>query len=53
MLSDYGANIVRLGVIWQAVETAPSFYDMDYLNQIELIVDRLAMKGIYTIIDSH
>jgi len=31
-LHEYGTNIVRLGVIWQAVETAPGFYDMEYLN---------------------
>lgn len=52
-LRDLGTNIVRLGVIWEAVEKAPGVYDMNYLDEIELIVDRLARQGIYTIIDSH
>ena len=52
-MKDWGTNIVRLGVIWEAVERRPLVYDQDYLNEIETLIDRLAQKGIYTIVDSH
>ena len=34
-LASYGSNIVRLGVIWEAVEKAPGVYDMEYLDEVE------------------
>jgi len=48
-----GVKIVRLGVIWEAVEKSPGTYDLQYLDSVEKIVNRLAEYGIYTIIDSH
>ena len=53
MMYDWGTNIIRLGVTWEAVEKQPGVYDHNYLNKIENLIDRLANKGIYTIIDSH
>ena len=50
---DLGFNVVRLGIIWEAVETAPGVYNHTYLNEIEQVVNLLSQKGIYTIIDSH
>lgn len=52
-LKDWGTNIVRFGVFWEALETAPGIYNQDYLNQIESIVARLGKHKIYTILDSH
>ena len=52
-LKQWGTNIVRLGVIWEAVEKKPGIYDFEYLDEIESIVKRLHAQGIYTIIDSH
>jgi len=52
-LKEWGTNIVRLGVIWEAVEKKPGVYDFGYLDKIQDIVDRLGNHGIYTIIDSH
>jgi len=53
MMSLWGINLVRLGVIWEAVEREPGVYDHEYLNQVERLVERLAERGIYTIVDSH
>ena len=53
LLKEWGTNIVRLGVIWEAVEKQPGAYDFDYLDKIQDIVNRLGNHGIYTIIDSH
>ena len=52
-MSLWGINLVRLGVIWEAVEREPGVYDHEYLNQVESLVERLAERGIYTIVDSH
>ena len=48
-----GFNNVRLGVIWESVETAPGVYDEEYLNQVEKIINTLGENGIYTIVDAH
>ena len=45
--------MVRLGVIWEAVEIAPKVYDYDYLDRVEQLINRMAEYGIYTIVDSH
>ena len=52
-MKAWGWNLVRLGVIWEAVETAPGVFDYEFLNEIEALIDRLAEQGIYTIIDAH
>ena len=31
-LTDWGFNFVRLGVMWEAVETAPGVYNHTYLD---------------------
>ena len=52
-LYDWGINEVRLGVMWEAVETSPGVYNETYLNEIEKLINKLGQKGIYTLIDSH
>ena len=52
-LVDWGFNVVRLGIPWEAVETSPNVYNDTYLDEVEIIVNRLGKRGIYTILDSH
>lgn len=52
-LVKWGMNLVRLGVMWEAVERAPGVYDMEYLKQVEDLINRLGAKGIYTMVDAH
>ena len=49
----WGVTMVRLGVIWEAVETAPGVYDYKYLDELEKLVNNLGKRGIYTMLDSH
>ena len=35
------------------IETSPSVYNDAYLDEVEELVQRLAKRGIYTILDSH
>ena len=48
-----GFNMVRLGVMWEAVEKQPNIYDYDYLDKVEKIINTLGENGIYTMIDAH
>ena len=52
-LEDWGFNIVRLGVIWEAVEKERGVFDEDYLNQIDELITKLGNHGIFTIVDAH
>lgn len=52
-LAANGFNVVRLGVIWAAVEPEPGVYDTDYLASLSQTVQMLADHGIYTLLDMH
>lgn len=52
-LQDNGFNVVRLGVIWSAVEPEPAVYDDLYLASIQHTVQTLQEHGIYVILDMH
>lgn len=53
LLAKNGINVVRVGVIYSAVEPAPGTYDDKYLDDIRKTVDTLALKGIMSLIDFH
>ena len=36
-LVDWGFNLVRLGVMWEAVETAPGVYNQTYFRMLQMI----------------
>lgn len=52
-LVKWGFNLVRLGVMWEAVERAPGVYDYEYLKKINDLINKLGAKGIYTLVDAH
>ena len=52
-LSNYGFNIIRLGVIWDGVEPEPGKYDEKYLDKIEERVNWAASNGMYVLLDMH
>lgn len=52
-LQEWGFNAVRLGVMWSGLRPNETYINMTYLNEIINIIDSLADKGIYTIIDMH
>ena len=52
-LKNWGVNFVRLGVMWEAVETAPGVYNTTYLDETQKLINRLGNAGIYTLVDSH
>ena len=52
-MRDFGFKLVRVGVMWEAVETAPGVYDMEYLDKIEKFVNRFAKYDIHVMLDNH
>lgn len=52
-LADNGFNVVRLGIMWGAVEPEPGAYNEQYLDEIAETVRTLAKHRIYTLIDFH
>jgi endoglycosylceramidase len=52
-MQDWGVTLVRLGVMWESVETSAGQYDMAYLEKIDNLINEFAKYGIYTIVDNH
>jgi endoglycosylceramidase len=52
-LARNGFNVVRLGVIYGAVEPSPGAYNDAYLASIAATVRSLGAHGIYTLLDFH
>lgn len=54
ILNSDGFNIVRLGVMWPGLEPGkPGVYSKTYLDRVAVIVELLAERGIYVILDMH
>jgi endoglycosylceramidase len=53
MLADRGLNVVRLLVIWEAIEPAKGEFDQVYLDMIESRVEWFTSRGIYVLVDMH
>jgi endoglycosylceramidase len=52
-LSGIGFNVVRVGVIWKALEPQPGVYDDAYLADIASTVATLARHGVVSLLDFH
>ena len=52
-LSDNALDVVRLGVIYSAVEPRPGVFDHNYVDSIASTVSTLARHGVYTLLDFH
>ncbi len=52
-LAQGGFNVVRVGVIWKALEPQPGVYNESYLRAISDTVSTLARHGILSLLDFH
>lgn len=52
-LAALGINLVRLGLVWKAIEPKPGKYDDSYLNKMEEYIDLCAKNNIYVFLDMH
>jgi len=52
-IAAIGWNAVRLLLSWSRVEPAPGVYDEAYLDEVAEVVQLLAARGVYSIVDLH
>lgn len=52
-LREHGFNTVRLGVIFSGVMPQPGVIDRNYLQGVDRVVQLLASRGIWTMLDFH
>lgn len=52
-LASLGFNVVRLGMIWDAVEPHPGIYGNTYLEWIRQMLDLCAKHDMYAFLDMH
>ncbi len=52
-LAARGFTLIRLGVIWAAVEPSPGNYDERYLDWVGEQLDMIGRAGMYVILDAH
>jgi endoglycosylceramidase len=52
-LAAHGFNAVRLGVLFSGVMPQPHMVDPGYLEHVDRVVQLLAARGIYILIDFH
>ena len=52
-LKEWGCKFIRLGVMWESVETAPGVYDLEYLYKIDALINRFAEYDMVTLVDNH
>ena len=53
ILKKLGINLVRLGIIWESIEREEKVYDLEHLEKMYKIVDKLEQNNIAVIIDAH
>ena len=50
---ELGFNVVRLGWMWSGFNPEPDYFNQTYAERIMTVVDGLAERGIYTLLDMH
>lgn len=53
LMRAWGTKMVRLGVMWEAVERSPQVYDMEYLDAVDQLINRFGEYGIAVMVDNH
>jgi aryl-phospho-beta-D-glucosidase BglC (GH1 family) len=41
LMKEWGINFVRMGVMWEAVETIPGIYNTTYLDDMNKLITKL------------
>lgn len=53
LLAQWGFNMARLTLMWEAIEPRAGQYDQAYLDKIARLVDEASKRGIYVLLDMH
>jgi endoglycosylceramidase len=52
-LKKWGFNVVRLGLMWSGLRPTKEFINTTYLDEMVTIINDLAVRGIYVIVELH
>lgn len=52
-LSDWGFNVIRLGIIWDGIEPELGKYDSSYLKKLDQLIENAKENNIYVFLDMH
>ncbi len=52
-LAAAGFNVIRLVLVWEAIEPEPDRYDEDYLARVEALARAAGAAGLHVIVDLH
>ena len=52
-VKEWGMNVIRLVLIWEAIEPEPGKYNGEYIDAVEALVSAAGERGIYVILDMH
>lgn len=52
-LRNWGMNVIRLTIYWEAIEPSRGQYNEEYLDKVGEIIDICAKYGIYVFLDAH
>ena len=53
LMEKLGFSTVRIGFMWSGYNPAPGVFNQTYLDTIRTIVDKMAARGVYTLLDMH
>jgi len=53
LLEGWGFNVVRLGVLWAGVMPSEGEVNTTYLSNVKSMIEMLAERGVYTLVDMH
>jgi len=52
-VKEWGMNVIRLVLIWEAIEPEPGRYNGEYIDAVEALANAAGERGIYVILDMH
>jgi endoglycosylceramidase len=52
-LRDWGFNMIRLTLFWEAIEPEQGCYSNEYLSKVKEMVDQASSMGLYILLDMH
>eukprot|EP01095_Lingulamoeba_sp_RSL-Kostka_P014732 TRINITY_DN6554_c0_g1_i5.p1 TRINITY_DN6554_c0_g1~~TRINITY_DN6554_c0_g1_i5.p1 ORF type:complete len:147 (+),score=27.49 TRINITY_DN6554_c0_g1_i5:42-482(+) len=52
-LSEWGMNVIRLGVMWPGVQPLENYVNHTYIETMKGIVNTMSDYGIYSLLDCH
>ncbi len=53
VISSWGFNVIRLLIIWEAIEPEPGVFDENFFKKVDQIIEWAEERGIFVLLDMH